>query len=100
MFSVLMPPSDYSYPSTDLLGGLDEISSRAAAGGYSSQYQFDLALNDLVNSAHEGHLFLHTCTTASILYQRGYPERLQLVSVSEDGLQLPQVYIYGKKLLS
>lgn len=31
------------------------------------------------------------------MYQRGYPARLQLVSVSEDGLQLPQIYIYSKQ---
>jgi hypothetical protein len=70
--------------------------SKAAAGGFSSQYEFDLTLNQLVVSVHEGHLFISTCTAGSILYQRGYPARLQLVSVSEDGLQLPQIYIYGK----
>lgn len=63
-------PSDYYYPATDIIGGLNKIKSQAAAGGFSGQYEFDLALNKLLYSAHDGHLKITACTSQAIQYYR------------------------------
>jgi len=89
------PPADYFYPAVDLLGSLDSIEGKAASGGFSSQYEFDLAVQQLIYSAHDGHLYLTPWTSRSISFQRGDPP-LQLVSVSEDGIKLPKIYILRK----
>ncbi|KAG9233314.1 hypothetical protein BJ875DRAFT_496766 [Amylocarpus encephaloides] len=86
------PPSDYAYPPVDIMGGLDDIAQTAADGGYESQFAFDQALEELIVSAHEGHLGLSQCTSGIIHYQRG-EEGLELVSVSEDGVKLPEVWM-------
>ncbi|KAH8674486.1 hypothetical protein BGZ60DRAFT_526446 [Tricladium varicosporioides] len=87
------PPKDYWYPATDILGGLDKISSTAAAGGYRSQYDFDKALHSLASTSHEGHLSLALCTQQAMRFQRGFRASLQLVSVSEDGTSLPKIVV-------
>ncbi|TVY83851.1 Peptidase S41 family protein [Lachnellula suecica] len=93
------PPVDYYYPAVDILGGLDAIGSKAAAGGYKSQYAFDLALNTLVNSAHDGHFSLDTCTGGTIRFKRGRSP-LGFVSVSKDGVALPEIFLYNDMLIS
>ncbi|KAL5313619.1 hypothetical protein ACEPPN_018040 [Leptodophora sp. 'Broadleaf-Isolate-01'] len=86
------PSADYFYPAVDLLGGLDDMASKAAAGEFTSQYEFDLALNKLVYSVKDGHTFLSTCTSGTISFQRGL-EPLPFVSVTEDGTSAPKVYL-------
>ncbi|KAH9222504.1 hypothetical protein DL95DRAFT_454511 [Leptodontidium sp. 2 PMI_412] len=86
------PPADYFYPPVDLLGGLDDITSKAAAGEFTSQYEFDLALNKPVYSVKDGHTFLSTCTSGTISFQRGL-EPLPFVSVTENGTSAPKVYL-------
>ncbi|KUJ09328.1 uncharacterized protein LY89DRAFT_657656 [Mollisia scopiformis] len=83
------PPSDYAYPSTDILGELDSLASKIAAGRIKSQYLVDQALNQIVASAHEGHLYASFCSLQAISYLRPF----QLVSVSQDGIQLPELYV-------
>ncbi|CZR62937.1 uncharacterized protein PAC_12834 [Phialocephala subalpina] len=83
------PPSDYPYPAVDILGGLDSLASKAAAGGFKSQYLLDIALNDLITSAHEGHLYTSFCSLQAISYQRPF----NLASVSSDGVELPKLYL-------
>ncbi|EPE36458.1 ClpP/crotonase [Glarea lozoyensis ATCC 20868] len=89
------PPGKYFYPPVDLLGGLDEISNEISSGGLSSQYALDLALHNLVASAHEGHLGLGLCTRTPIGYQRGRETIISFVSVSEDGTDAPSIYMVG-----
>lgn len=80
------PPSDYYYPATDIIGRFDKIKSQASAGGFSSQYEFDLALNELLYSTHDGHLGITTCTSQTIQYRRGLDveDLFQPVSISQD----------------
>lgn len=88
---VLAPPPDYPYPPVDILGGLDDISSKASSGGFNSQYAFDQALARLMTSAHEGHLYTTLCTASAISYYRS----VDFISLSLDGVQLPLVYTLG-----
>lgn len=78
-------------PPTDILGGIDTIMNQARRNGYSSQFEMDLEVNNLIKSAHDGHLVFQLCSQSIFTYQIDMP----LVSVSTDGLALPQVYALG-----
>jgi hypothetical protein len=75
----------------DILGGLDSLATKAAAGLLDSQYEFDQALFRLLASAHEGHLGASPCTASSIIFERG----VSFVSISSDGIKLPQIFVLG-----
>jgi hypothetical protein len=82
------PPSEYAMPSTDLLGGIDSILEKVNKNGYSSQFEMDLEVSDLIRSAYDGHLAFQLCSQSIFNYEIDMP----LVSISTDGLQLPEVY--------
>ncbi|EDP56955.1 conserved hypothetical protein [Aspergillus fumigatus A1163] len=82
------PPGQYSMPSTDLLGGLDNIRRKAQNHDYSSHWDFESDLTQLISSAHDAHLTLQLCSTVLFRFSNSVP----LVSLSSDGLELPQVY--------
>lgn len=86
------PPGQYSMPSTDLLGGLDNIRRKAQNHDYSSHWDFESDLTQLISSAHDAHLTLQLCSTVLFRFSNSVP----LVSLSSDGLELPQVYTLGK----
>jgi hypothetical protein len=90
----LAPPANYYYPAVDILGGMDDIGTKAAAGGYQSQYEFDQAIVQLLNSAHDGHLSARPCSSSSINFVRG----VDIVSISVDGVQAPLIYTIGASL--
>ncbi|CAL5869039.1 uncharacterized protein PFLUO_LOCUS3267 [Penicillium psychrofluorescens] len=90
------PPSGYMMPPTDLLGGVDSVINKVQNKTYSSQFEMDLDLSLLIQSAYDGHLTLDLCSQTVFQYQIDLP----LVSVSTDGLALPQVYtLNDSKLL-
>ncbi|KAJ5860180.1 Interphotoreceptor retinol-binding [Penicillium soppii] len=83
------PPSGYTMPSTDILGGVDAILGKAKSNSYSSQFEMDLEINHLIRSAHDGHLAFQLCSQSIFTYEIDMP----LVSISTDGLALPHVYV-------
>ena len=85
------PPSSYQQPSTDLLGGLDQISRDLEAGAYSNEFSFEIALLNLAYSAHDGHLYFYG--GASNVFSFGSP--FDVSSVSVDGTSPPQIFITG-----
>ncbi|PLN75540.1 hypothetical protein BDW42DRAFT_180493 [Aspergillus taichungensis] len=82
------PPTTYPGPPVDLWGGLDYIQQQARAGDFTSQYEFDNAIMEHFNSAKEGHLSIYPCSAGVFMFQVDQ----QLVSVSSDGFELPEVY--------
>lgn len=86
--NVLEPPSGYQMPSTDLLGGIDSIISKVKSSGYSNQFEMDLDVSNVINSAHDGHLAFQLCSQSIFSFSIDLP----LVSISSDGLALPEVY--------
>ncbi|KAJ5529337.1 hypothetical protein N7527_002730 [Penicillium freii] len=82
------PPSGYTMPSTDIMREIDTIMGRAKSNSYTSQFEMDLEINHLVRTAHDGHLVFQLCSQSIFTYQIDMP----LVSISTDGLALPQVY--------
>jgi hypothetical protein len=86
------PPAGYQYPATDLLGGLDAIASKVAAGGFKSQYVLDQAIIALFLTAHEGYLGVNGfCTLQTMAYSRP----INFLLPSKDGTSLPLVYTLG-----
>lgn len=82
------PPTTYPGAPVDLWGGLDYIQQQARAGDFTSQYEFDKAIMEHFSSAKEGHLSLIPCSANVFIFEVDQ----QLVSVSSDGFELPEVY--------
>ncbi|KAK4163302.1 hypothetical protein QBC43DRAFT_335495 [Cladorrhinum sp. PSN259] len=86
------PPKSYAFPAVDILGELHDIAATVEAGGFSSEYDFQLKVYHLITSAHDGHLWFQP----DIFKVFGFKNDLidQLVTVSSDGIQVPKVYQY------
>ncbi|PHH93009.1 hypothetical protein CDD83_2498 [Cordyceps sp. RAO-2017] len=79
------PPPTYASDATDILGGLEKMADKA----YKSQNDFDLDLHSLVTSAHDEHFLVRSCSLTVFAFRRDHEG---LVSVSKDGLALPELY--------
>ncbi|KAF5594084.1 peptidase S41 [Fusarium pseudoanthophilum] len=79
------PPETYTSSPTDILGGLEKIRSN----NFSSQWDFDLAINALLSTANDGHLSVNLCSTTLFAFVRN---NIPLVSISKDGLDKPEIY--------
>lgn len=88
------PPAEYVekvQPAVDIMGGLDQIVSDIDAGKFTNEYAFGWALYTLIQSAHDGH-FTYIPDSVGGIFQWG--RNVPLVSVSEDGEQLPAVFAF------
>ena len=85
------PPPSYQQGPTDLLGGLDQIQKQLDTGVFSNQYNFEVAILNLVYSAHDGHTYFYGGATNVLSF--GSP--FEISSVSVDGVKPPQVFITG-----
>ncbi|OQE35475.1 hypothetical protein PENCOP_c013G07600 [Penicillium coprophilum] len=85
------PPRGYLSPPTDILGGLENISQRATNGEYRNQFEFDTDISRVIQSANDGHFFASFCSTSIFSFK--IP--ISLVSISADGVQMPQIYTYN-----
>lgn len=83
------PTPEYQLPAMDLVGGLSEIAHKAAAGGYASEYDFELETYNLIVSAGDGHLTYLPILPTTFTYSRN----VSLVSVSTDGITPPKIYV-------
>lgn len=88
------PPSSYMLPATDILGSLDALGVKAAAGGFQSEYDFQLALFELIASAHDGHFAYRADVFKAFSFRNNLA--LDLVSVSKDGIEIPKLYHLGE----
>lgn len=83
------PPEEYLLPGIDVLGGLDEIKSNLFEGYYENQFQFVSDVQKLYWRTFDGHFGFVPILLAVFTFQPGST----LVSVSEDGLQIPGIYL-------
>lgn len=84
------PPSGYLLPGIDLIGGLKHIAAKVRGGKYNGEYEFQIELLNLFQRAHDGHLgFFGDVLGNGLAFFR----TINLVSVSEDGQQLPKIYV-------
>ena len=85
------PPPSYQQPGTDLLGGLERIQQDIDHGVFANQYAFEATLQSLVYSAHDSHLQLNSGILAAFTFLSPY----SIVSLSEDGVKDPKIYVLG-----
>lgn len=86
------PPEGYQQPSVDLVDALAVIKQNITAGYYKNQYAFEAEVQKLVYSVHDMHVDLW----AGILSAFSFGSEYEIVSVSKDGKELPQLYLTGK----
>lgn len=85
------PPAGYQQPAVDLLAGLSELQQAVNNGDFANQYEFEVALQLLLVSAHDAHLYLNAGILAAFTFASPY----DIVSLSIDGVELPKVYLAG-----
>jgi hypothetical protein len=83
------PPRSYQQPGVDLLGGLAALKQGIDDGIFPNQYEFEAALQTLLYASHDSHVTLN----AGILAAFSFSSPQEIVSLSSDGIQLPQVYL-------
>lgn len=88
------PPAEYVekvQPATDIMAMMDQLADEVDAGKYTNEYLFGWALYTLIQGAHDGH-FAYVPDSVGGIFQWG--RRVPLVSVSEDGEQLPAIFAF------
>ena len=88
------PPPSYMLPATDIEGGLSNISSTAAAGGFKSEYDFQLSVVKMITSAHDGHFAYRPDVFKAFGFRNNMAS--DIVSVSKDGKAVPKLYHLGR----
>ena len=86
------PPPSYQQPAADLIGSLTSVQQRVQAGEFKNEYEFEVAVQEVVLAAHDDHLALN----AGILSAFVFGSPLRIVSVSTDGIELPKIYVVGQ----
>ncbi|KAF1970425.1 hypothetical protein BU23DRAFT_511669 [Bimuria novae-zelandiae CBS 107.79] len=87
------PPPDYTEQPVDLMGEMDSMKKQLASNGFNSEYDFQVELSKLFTRAYDNHLtWKPDILAGAIQFQR--PAGTELVSVSSDGNQLPEIYAY------
>ncbi|KAF2093751.1 hypothetical protein NA57DRAFT_21022, partial [Rhizodiscina lignyota] len=84
------PPEGYQQPKVDVLEGLAQIQQNSTDGYFKNQYEFEANLQTLIYSMHDMHVDL----SAGVLSAFSFASPVYLSSVSIDGKQEPQVYIW------
>lgn len=83
-------------PSVDVMKTLDDIKEKIKDGTFDNQYDVDAAILKLTYSVHDGHMVLFGGTIGGFIFELP----ISLVSVSEDGKKLPEVYVLGMSIFS
>jgi hypothetical protein len=90
------PPDGYQQHAVNVLQELQQIKAGIVSGAYKTQYEFEAQVQVLVSRIHDKHVSLD----AGILAAFRFASPFTLVSISEDGLKYPQVYLYEDVVLS
>lgn len=90
------PPQSYMLPPVDIQGSLDNISATATAGGFSSEYDFQVKILQTLFAAHDGHFLFVPDVFKVFTFSNSLAEGI--VSVSSNGSSLPKLYHYSTLL--
>jgi hypothetical protein len=87
------PPKDYNEKPVDIMGELDSMQKGLSTGEFKTEYDFQMKIMNLFNSAYDNHFAYQPDIIASAMqFQR--PPGTELVSVSSDGMAMPEVFTY------
>ncbi|KAI1496509.1 peptidase S41 family protein [Biscogniauxia marginata] len=84
------PPASYMLSPVDIQRDLDNISATATAGGFASEYDFQLAVMQIITSAHDGHFSYRPDIFKVFRFRSNLAS--DIVSVSKDGKEVPKLY--------
>jgi hypothetical protein len=85
------PPATYFYPPFDLFAKLASVKANLQANIYPNEYAFQEDLYQVFAPAHDGHYYFYPdLLTKAFEWGR----QLALVSISSDGKEIPQIYVY------
>ncbi|KAF2277555.1 uncharacterized protein EI97DRAFT_297377 [Westerdykella ornata] len=87
------PPADYTEAPVDLIEEMGTIQNRLQSGFYKNEYEFQMDLSSLFNKAYDNHLSWQPDILAAAMQFQTAPGT-ELVSVSQDARELPQVFTY------
>ncbi|KLU92537.1 peptidase S41 family protein [Magnaporthiopsis poae ATCC 64411] len=87
------PPRDYMLPPTDIQQGLDDIAAGVEKGRYKSEYDFQMAIVELIFTAHDGHFNYRPDALKAFSFRNTMAA--DIVSVSRDGRSAPMLYHEG-----
>lgn len=91
------PPEGYTGDTVDILEALDNVTDRLNGGEYASEYEFQLDLYMAIRGGYDFHLVWMPDILSVFLFQKGNvfgDELFGLVSMSEDGQEIPKLYNY------
>ncbi|KAF2270811.1 hypothetical protein CC78DRAFT_563446 [Lojkania enalia] len=94
------PPEEYVekvQEAVDVWGGLASIKSKIEGEEYENEFEFGWALYRLLQTTHDGH-FVYIPDVIGTVFNWARP--VPLVSISEDGTELPKPYVYPDILAS
>ncbi|KZM24592.1 serine-type peptidase [Ascochyta rabiei] len=83
------PPEGYQQPPVNVQQELEYIRANISSGMYKSQYTFEAQVQLLVRRMHDSHVILDSGIMSPFRYASPYT----LISVSQDGLREPQIYL-------
>jgi hypothetical protein len=87
------PPAGYTEKPVDIMGELDRMKSQLSSGGFKNEYDFQMQMMALFDSAYDNHLAWQPDILSSAMqFQR--PPGTELVSVSADGMAIPEIFVY------
>jgi hypothetical protein len=86
------PPTDYFYPPYDPFANLAAVKANLQRNVYSNEYGFQKDLYQVFTPAHDGHFALYPDLLTKALE---WGRTRALVSISKDGTEIPDIYIYG-----
>ncbi len=84
------PPSTYRMPAIDAAAVFEQIEANITSGGYLGEYDFQVALYQLVVAIHDDHLGF---TPDLIGKAFKFTRPVGLTSLSKDGTSLPKLYV-------
>lgn len=89
------PPAGYMQPAIDIYANLSLILNNIKSGHYKNEHAFQPHLYKTFQAVHDGHFrFAPDLLTKALVFRRP----IEIVSVSEDGIEVPKVYTKGKTL--
>jgi hypothetical protein len=87
------PPEDYTEEPVDIMGELDRLKAQLSAGNFATEYDFQMQIMGLFDRAYDNHFVWQPDLLASAMqFQR--PPGTELISVSTDGVAVPEIYAY------
>lgn len=86
------PPPGYLMDATNLNVELQELRGAVLAGHIVSEYALQETVFNIIHTAHDGHLFLALDVMNVFGWYRPWAD---FVSLSSDGLDIPEIYVYG-----